>query len=68
MNRDDEQTLREMRLFTRELLKDASVLPADLAAMLRDYEPELRRSPPGRGTASATSASPSTWPPASGRG
>jgi hypothetical protein len=48
MNRDDEQTLRDMRHFTRELLKCAGVLPADLAAMLRDYEPQLYRSPPGR--------------------
>jgi hypothetical protein len=48
MNPDDEQTLREMRHFIRELLKCADVLPAALATMLRDYEPELYCSPPGR--------------------
>ena len=48
MNPDDEQTLRDMRGFTHELLRCADVLPADLAAMLRDYEPELYRSPHGR--------------------
>ncbi len=48
MNRDDEQTLRDIRHFTRELLKDADLLPPDLAGMLRDYEPELYRSPPAR--------------------
>ena len=37
-----------MRHFTRELLRYADVLPAGLAAMLLDYEPDLYRSPPGR--------------------
>jgi hypothetical protein len=48
MSPDDAQTLRDMRRFTHELLTYADVLPAGLAAMLRDYEPELYRSPPGR--------------------
>jgi hypothetical protein len=45
---DDEQMLRDMRYFTGELLRHADTLPADLAAMLRDYQSELRDSPPGR--------------------
>lgn len=48
MNRDDAQTLRDVTFFLRTLLKDADVLPADLAAMLRDYQRELRNSPPSR--------------------
>jgi hypothetical protein len=48
LSRDDEQMLRDMRYFTSELLRHAGTLPADLAAMLRDYESELRDSPPGR--------------------
>jgi hypothetical protein len=48
MNSDDEQTMRDIRHFMRELLKYADVLPPDLAAMLRDYEPELYHSPPSR--------------------
>ena len=48
MNGDDAQTLRDVTYFLRTLLKDADVLPADLAAMLRDYQGELRNSPPGR--------------------
>jgi hypothetical protein len=48
MNRDDEQMLRDLRHFTRELLRHADVMSPDLAAMLRDYEPELYRSQPGR--------------------
>lgn len=48
MSPDDEQTLRDMRCFIRELLTYADVLPAGLTQMLRDYEPELHRSPPGR--------------------
>ena len=48
MNGDDAQTLRDMTFFLRTLLKDADVLPADLAAMLRDYQRELRNSPPSR--------------------
>jgi hypothetical protein len=37
-----------MTYFAGELLKLADMLPADLAEMLRDYESELRVSPPGR--------------------
>lgn len=48
MNGDDAQTLRDVTFFLRTLLKDADVLPADLAAMLRDYQRELRNSPPSR--------------------
>jgi len=48
VNGDDAQTLRDVTFFLRALLKDADVLPADLAAMLRDYQRELRNSPPSR--------------------
>jgi hypothetical protein len=48
VNGDDAQTLRDVTFFLRTLLKDADVLPTDLAAMLRDYQRELRNSPPGR--------------------
>lgn len=48
VSRDDEQMLRDMRYFAGELLNLAGTLPADLAEMLRDYQSELRNSPPGR--------------------
>jgi hypothetical protein len=48
VNGDDAQTLRDVTFFLHTLLKDADVLPADLAAMLRDYQRELRNSPPSR--------------------
>jgi len=50
VSRDDAQMQRDMRYFAGELLKHADTLPADLAEMLRDYESELRDSPPGRWT------------------
>jgi hypothetical protein len=46
VNGDDAQTLRDVTHFAGELLKHAGVLPADLAAMLRDYQSQLRTSPP----------------------
>lgn len=48
MNLDDEQTLRDMRHFTRELLKHADALPAGLVTMLRDYETDLSSPPSPR--------------------
>jgi hypothetical protein len=48
VNGDDAQTLRDVTFFLRTLLKDADLLPAGLAAMLRDYQRELRNSPPSR--------------------
>jgi hypothetical protein len=48
VNGDDAQTLRDVTRFAGELLRHADVLPADLADMLRDYESQLRHSPPSR--------------------
>jgi hypothetical protein len=48
VNGDDAQTLRDVTFFLRTLLKDADVLPTDLAAMLHDYQRELLNSPPSR--------------------
>ena len=48
MNGDDTQTLRDVTHFAGELLKHADVLPTDLAAMLRDYQSQLRTAPPWR--------------------
>jgi hypothetical protein len=48
VNGDDAQTLRDVTFLLRTLLKDADVLPTDLATMLRDYQRELRNSPPRR--------------------
>jgi hypothetical protein len=48
VNGDDAQTLRDVTYFTCELLGHADMLPTDLAAMLRDYQSELRNSPPSR--------------------
>lgn len=45
---DDAQLLRDLKGFTRELLKHADALPPVLASMLRDYASELHSSPPER--------------------
>jgi hypothetical protein len=48
VNGDDAQALRDVTYFAGELLKHADVLPAELAAMLRDYQSQLRTAPPWR--------------------
>lgn len=48
MDNDDAQTWRDIRYFTSRLLFHAGVLPADLVAMLQEYESELDNASPTR--------------------
>ncbi len=45
MNEDDDRVLWELRHFADGLLQHADMLPANLAAMLRDYHTDLHTAP-----------------------